>query len=150
MQYQHDLKSTLWCSFLHNTEQICPAARNTGHQGYINTKMDNIRVISKTLPDWHFLHTRSASLARFFVAQLISCGDATKLSRKWLCCLYRIGFELLFVVAVYTIVPCTKIIIDPVKCEQRLDLPLVVSPHSVAYSPTSFLGSLSYPFSLGP
>ena len=71
MQYQHDLKSTLWCSFLHNTEQICPAARNTGHQGYINTKRDNIRVISKTLPDWHFLHTRSASFGTIFVAQLI-------------------------------------------------------------------------------
>ena len=84
------------------------------------------------------------------MAQLISFGDATKLSRKGLCCLYRIGFELLFVVAIYAIVPCTKIIIDPVKCEQRLDLPFVVSTHTVALSPTSFPGSPSYPFSLAP
>ena len=71
MQFHHDFKSALSCNCLHNTSQICPAARNTGHQGYINTKTDNIRVISKTLPDWHFLHTRSASLGTIFVAQLI-------------------------------------------------------------------------------
>ena len=65
MPFHHDLKGPLGCNYLHNTEQICPAARNIGHQGCIHTKMDNIRIILKTLPDWHFVHTRSASLARF-------------------------------------------------------------------------------------
>lgn len=96
------------------------------------------------------LFLQEAPVWALFCVSADSCGDARKLSWKWLFCLYRIGFELLFVVAVYAIVPCTKIIIDPVKCEQRLDLPLVVSSHTVAQSPTSFPGSLSYPFSLGP
>ena len=32
MPFQHDLKKgPLGCNYLHNTEQICPATRNTGH-----------------------------------------------------------------------------------------------------------------------